>query len=190
MKKFTIYIILFLVGFVNLKSQEVKILLNKLYYNHEKELILDYSIINNTNNNYFIFGDFSIDHTPLYMNYSKLQFYQGDSLVILKNSLEEEGKFRNGIINNTVIYSAQNSTINYEVNLNQNLLPNEIDIIDSLRQSHKGRPLSISVELFSVSLMSIDKKTKKQISKKMKKEKFQKFIGTIYSNKIPLKFEK
>lgn len=190
MKKFTIYIVLFLGGFVNLKSQEVKLHLNNLYYNYEKELILDYSIINNTNDNYFIFGDFSIDDTPLFMNYSKIQFYEGDSLTKLKNSLKKDSKFRNGIDNKTVIYSLANSTINNLVNLHQNLLPDEITIIDSLYHSHKGKPLSISVELFSGKLMSIDKKTKKQISKKMRKEKFQKFIGIIYSNKIPLELKK
>lgn len=189
MKKFTIYIVLCLGGFVNLKSQEVKLHLNNLYYNYEKELILDYSITNNTNDNYFVFGDFSIDDRPLYMNYSKIQLYEGDSLIMLKNSLKKNGKFRNGIDNKTVIYLFANSTTNNLVNLHQNLLPDEKTIIDSLYQSHKGKPLSISVELFSGKLMSIDKKTKKQISKKMKKEKFQKFIGTIYSNKVPLKIK-
>src|SRR5690606_32425919 len=175
MKKFTIYIFLFLGGFVNLKSQEVNIVLDKLYYNEKKELILDYSIINNTSNNYIIFGDFSIDDTPLYMNYSKLQFYERDSLIMLKKSFKNVGKTKNGLPNKTVIYSLANSTINNLVNLHQNLLPDEITIIDSLYQSYKGKPLGISVELFSGKFMSIDKKTKKQISKKMRKEKFQKF---------------
>lgn len=188
MKKGIIYILLFLAGCVNLKSQEVELILNKFYFNSQKELILDYSIINKTSKNLILFGDLTIDDTPLYMNYSKLHFFKGDSLVLLKNSLRKEERFRKGIPNKTVIYSLKNSTMNNVVNLTQYLLPDEIAIIDSLYRSYQGG-LFMDIELFSWKLMSMDNKTKRQVKKKMRKEKFQKFIGTIYSNKVPLEFE-
>lgn len=171
---------------INTNAQKIHLKINDFYYNSDNDLIVDYSISNDSNQNLFLFDDFTLTGEDNKINYLRINFFLGENKVSFYEEYQSTNIVRLAGISKSILFILRGKVINKITNLSKELPSEQLELLDNYLI--KNRPNEVELTLTNVGIYAVNPEIAKKLSyHKVKEENFTGFKGTVISNRFPLR---